>query len=158
MSTLVLVLGAALTSPAQDSKQPNSGSGSNNIASAPSRSENLINPQPQYPVPGENLKAGAKHFLTDMEFWLSLEVLVFGGIVVFVEFLLLKGKGVTAEEALRVYAITVIIIGALFTVTAGFDNVSVAPAFGLLGTVAGYILGRRGSPASEAAEPSREEQ
>jgi len=94
----------------------------------------------------QNARPTAKHFLTDLEFWLSLEVLVFGGAVVFLEFLLLRGRSITAEEALRVYAITIIIIGALFTVTAGFDNISVAPAFGLLGTVAGYILGRRVAP------------
>jgi hypothetical protein len=87
--------------------------------------------------------------LSDREFWLSLEVLVFGAIVILVEYLLLRRAPLTAEEALRVYAITMIIVGALFTVTAGFDNVSVAPAFGLLGTVAGYILGRKTTPAPE---------
>ena len=84
-----------------------------------------------------------RHFLSDREFWLSLEVLLFGGGVIFIEFLLLRQRPLSAEEALRVYAITLIIVGALFTVTAGFDNISVAPAFGLLGTVAGYLLGRR---------------
>jgi hypothetical protein len=101
------------------------------------------------PLPGQ------KYILTSFEFWLSLEVLLFGLLVVFAEFLLLRARNVRPEETLRVYAVTLIIVGTLFAITAGFDNNQVAPAIGLFGTIAGYLLGRR-TP-SERVEPKKEE-
>jgi hypothetical protein len=85
----------------------------------------------------------AKTFLSDFEFWLSAEILLFGLGVVVIEFLLLRKARVTAEEALRVYAVTLIIVGTLFAITAGFDSNQIAPAMGLFGTIAGYLLGKR---------------
>ena len=38
--------------------------------------------------------------------------------------------------------ITLIIISTLFLITAGYSNDQIAPAIGLLGTIAGYLLGR----------------
>jgi hypothetical protein len=87
----------------------------------------------------------AKTFLSDFEFWLSAEILLFGLGVVVIEFLLLRKARVTAEEALRVYAVTLIIVGTLFAITAGFDSNQIAPAMGLFGTIAGYLLGKRSS-------------
>jgi len=98
---------------------------------------------------------GEKHILTSFEFWLSLEVLLFGLLVVFAEFLLLRARDVRPEDTLRVYAVTLIIIGTLFAITAGFDNNQIAPAVGLFGTIAGYLLGRR-TP-SERVELRKEE-
>ena len=85
----------------------------------------------------------AKTFLSDFEFWLSAEILVFGLGVVLIEFLLLRKAKVSAEDALRVYAVTLIIVGTLFAITAGFDSTQIAPAMGLFGTIAGYLLGKR---------------
>jgi hypothetical protein len=42
-----------------------------------------------------------------------------------------------------VYAVTLIIVGTLFAITAGFDSNQIAPAMGLFGTIAGYLLGKR---------------
>lgn len=88
-------------------------------------------------------KGYQKTVLSDYEFWLSLEILIFGFAVIAVQYLLLKNAKVTAEESLRVYAVTLIIIGTLFAITAGFDSNQIAPAMGLFGTIAGYLLGRR---------------
>jgi hypothetical protein len=49
----------------------------------------------------------------------------------------------TSEDALRLYGVTLILVGTLFAITAGFDSQQVGPAMGLFGTVAGYLLGRR---------------
>jgi hypothetical protein len=38
--------------------------------------------------------------------------------------------------------VTLIIIGTLFFITAGFDSTQIAPALGLFGTIAGYLLGK----------------
>jgi hypothetical protein len=45
---------------------------------------------------------------------------------------------------MRAFAITLIIIGTMVLICAGYSNDQIAPAMGLFGTVAGYLLGRRG--------------
>lgn len=111
----------------------------------------LQNPQP--PAPAAGAGPIEKRLLSSFEFWLSLEVLVFGAIVVGVEYVLLRSKRVRPEDTLRVYGVTLIIIGTLFAITAGFDGNQIAPALGLFGTIAGYLLGRK--PPSE--EPRNDE-
>jgi Kef-type K+ transport system membrane component KefB len=86
---------------------------------------------------------GPERILTSFEFYLSLEVLAFGLIVVLLEYFLLRRHSISSEELLRIYAVTLIIIGTLFAITAGFGNLQIAPAMGLFGTIAGYLLGRR---------------
>jgi len=99
--------------------------------------------------------SGGKLMLSEYEFWLSAEVLAFGFAVLVAEFLLLRRAKITAEEALRVYAVSLILIGTLFAITAGFDSNQIAPAMGLFGTIAGYLLGKR-APANTSA-PEEEE-
>jgi hypothetical protein len=89
---------------------------------------------------------------TRYEFWLSFEVLFFGLVVVGVEYLLLRKTVARPEDALRVYAVTLILVGTLFAITAGFDSQQIGPAMGLFGTVAGYLLGRRQPAAAREGE------
>jgi hypothetical protein len=96
--------------------------------------------------------SGGKLILSEYEFWLSAEVLFFGFVVLVAEFLLLRRAKITAEDALKVYAVSLIIIGTLFAITAGFDSNQIAPAMGLFGTIAGYLLGRRVPPKPSAPE------
>ena len=63
--------------------------------------------------------------------------------MIFIEFWLLRRSALRADDVLRTFSLTLIIIGTLFFVTAGFDNNQIAPAMGLFGTIAGYLLGRR---------------
>src|SRR5262245_43858996 len=82
-------------------------------------------------------------FLSSFEGIISILVSIIGFIALMMEFMLLrKIQKLKAEDTLRVYAVTLIVIGTLFFVTAGFDANHVAPAMGLFGTVAGYLLGR----------------
>lgn len=106
------------------------------------------------PPPSSAGAVKAKNFLSDFEFWLSAEILLFGLGVVVIEFLLLRKANVSAEEALRVYAVTLIIVGTLFAITAGFDSNQIAPAMGLFGTIAGYLLGKRSG--SEKADTQQD--
>jgi hypothetical protein len=46
------------------------------------------------------------------------------------------------EDTLRSFALTLVIIGTVFFIVAGFDSQQIAPAIGLFGTIAGYMLGR----------------
>ncbi len=80
--------------------------------------------------------------LSSWEFVLSCEVIAFGTVIVLIEFILLRNRNAPAEDILKVFAVTLVIIGTLFAIVAGFDSRQIAPAMGLFGTIAGYILGR----------------
>jgi hypothetical protein len=98
------------------------------------------------PPPISGSQARHLSMLTDSELQLSLEVMVFGGVVLILEFLLLRRQSpLRAEDTLRVFGVTVILIGTLFAITAGFKSEDVAPAMGLFGTIGGYLLGKKTS-------------
>ena len=77
-----------------------------------------------------------------MEFQLALLVLGFSLIVIALEFYLIKTRRIRSDDAIKFITITLIITSTLFLIAAGYDNNQIAPAMGLLGTIAGYLLGR----------------
>jgi hypothetical protein len=81
-------------------------------------------------------------FLTQRETWAALAVLVFGLLLGFVSLLVMRHRTLPVEEVIRLSAMILIVTGTLFLVTAGYSAEQIAPALGLLGTVAGYMLGR----------------
>ena len=88
-------------------------------------------------------------FLSSREFWLSIIILFFGFIVISAEYALLRNNTATAEEILRIFAVTLIVVGTMFLITASFSNDQIAPAMGLFGTIAGYLLGRKSAHKQE---------
>jgi hypothetical protein len=111
------------------------------------------------PPPVSDNQARKVSSITGTESHLSIQVLLLGVIVVVAEFLLLRKRVVTAEEALKVYAVTLIIVGTLFAITAGYTSQDVAPAMGLFGTMAGYLLGKKSSmPQEEKAATAKGEE
>ncbi len=85
---------------------------------------------------------------------ISAAVLIFGCIIIgLATFLLYKGKN--ADEVLRLFGTIIIIIAAVFLVVAGYTDTQIAPVIGLLGTIAGYLLGRR-SPETTSDHLSEE--
>ena len=83
-----------------------------------------------------------KRILTRFEFWLSLLILAFGATVVLVQYSLLRKRLFDANDILKVFGVTLIIVGTLFLIAAGFGDKQIAPAMGLFGTLAGYLLGK----------------
>ena len=74
-------------------------------------------------------------------------VLGFGFLVAAIAAALLwQGKSHVA--VLRVFGTILILVLAVFLVVAGYDDKQIAPVLGLLGTVAGYLLGSRESASS----------
>jgi len=71
----------------------------------------------------------------------SAVVLTFGVLVLIVTVLMIKW-GSSPESTLRVIGTIVILIMAVFLVVAGYSDKQIAPVMGLLGTVAGYLLGK----------------
>lgn len=87
--------------------------------------------------------ARSDRYLSNPETQLTITVAILGLIALVLESLLLKRvKHLQAEETLRVFALTLIVIGTLFFVCAGFSAQQIAPAVGLFGTVVGYLLGQ----------------
>jgi hypothetical protein len=97
-------------------------------------------------------KNETRQAMTTFEFLLSLIVLFFGLVAFMFEFLLLRRRqNLRSEELLRVVAVSMIIVGTLLAITAGFSSEAIAPAMGLFGTMAGYLLGRADRKESEAS-------
>lgn len=84
--------------------------------------------------------------LSRWEFLLSIIVLVFGLIIISFEIYLIRSRKISSEDAIKFVTITLIITSTLFLITAGYSNDQIAPAVGLLGTIAGYLLGRMQHP------------
>lgn len=75
---------------------------------------------------------------------ISAAVLIFGLIIsLTIGYLLAKGK--QPEHLLRTFGTILIIISAVFLVVAGYSDKQIAPVMGLLGTIAGYLLGKSSS-------------
>ncbi|MGV3586310.1 MAG: hypothetical protein ACO1OF_04855 [Adhaeribacter sp.] len=98
-----------------------------------------------YPEPAETTEVVALP-ITRLEFQLSLYVLAFGILVILLEIYLIRNKNISSEDTIKFVIITIIIVSTLFLITAGYSNDQIAPAVGLLGTIAGYLLGRINSP------------
>lgn len=72
---------------------------------------------------------------------ISSAVLVFGVFTMIIALTMVK-RGTNPEAALRILGTLVILFAALFLVVAGYSDKQIAPVMGLLGTIAGYLLGK----------------
>jgi len=97
------------------------------------------------PPPGATSPAPppASHFLSSTEGELTLVVLGFGVLIVIALTFLLRRTNSSADDAIRAYSVTLILIGTMVLICAGYSNDQIAPAMGLFGTLAGYLLGRK---------------
>lgn len=78
---------------------------------------------------------------TSFEQQMSIFILIFAILVLFMEFLLIFYNKLGNEQGIKIFAVTIIITSGLFLITAGYSNDQIAPVIGLLGTIAGYLLG-----------------
>lgn len=76
----------------------------------------------------------------------SLFILVFGLLMTIIAAFLLTKTTVPSADILRLFTLLVIVTGTLFLVASGYSATDIAPSMGLLGTIAGYLLGRTGTP------------
>ena len=87
--------------------------------------------------------------ISSWEFYLSLVVLGFGALVLVLEVILIWKRKISEDNTVKFIVVTLIITSMLFLITAGYDNNQIAPAMGLLGTIAGYLLGKQESEKKE---------
>jgi hypothetical protein len=81
--------------------------------------------------------------LSSIELWLAGAIIAFGFIVLCMQFILLRRAAPTQpEDVLRLFTVTMIIIGTLALIAIGYSSQQIAPALGLFGTILGYLLGK----------------
>ena len=73
---------------------------------------------------------------------LSVSILLFGAVVIGLA-MHNTPKSSTIEQRLRFFATILVIVMAVFLVVAGYGKDQIAAPLGLLGTIAGYLLGRQ---------------
>jgi NADH:ubiquinone oxidoreductase subunit 3 (subunit A) len=99
------------------------------------------------PIPAIDKKASvytsSKH-LSGQEYNTSSYILLFGVIVLVIEIGLMLLKQVHPQKVIKFSLLTVVLIAALFLVAANYTLTItiISQALGLLGTIAGYLLGR----------------
>ncbi len=92
---------------------------------------------------------------TPFEFWLTCLIGLLG--LAIIGSLIVASRNVTNprfEDIARPVIVITVIISTLILVTVGYSNEQIAPAFGLFGTIVGYMLGRlaQPSPATNAQQ------
>lgn len=80
--------------------------------------------------------------LSSREFIISISILAFGVLTVIAAYILLHHAKVDPQHVIQILALVMIVTGILFLIAAGYNADDIAPALGLLGTIAGYLLGR----------------
>lgn len=82
---------------------------------------------------------------------ISAAVLLFGLLVLI---LAARYMSKASDSHIRLFATMLIVVMAVFLIVAGYSDTQIAPAFGLLGTIAGYLLGKDAS--AKSSEPTGE--
>lgn len=76
---------------------------------------------------------------------MSIYILAYGAVLsLFSGIIAIMTKGWN-QEATKVFTVTVIVTAGLFLMTAGYSSEQIAPMYGLLGTIVGYLLGKANS-------------
>jgi uncharacterized membrane protein len=87
--------------------------------------------------------------LSAMELWGAVGVIVFSLSVTMAAIVLRKVARFSEDGVIRLVALILIVSGSLFLVTLGYSAEQIAPVLGILGTIAGYMLGKESSESRE---------
>jgi hypothetical protein len=91
---------------------------------------------------------------TPYEFWLTCIILLAGLVFAYLAISFLRQvPRQQLESATRAMTILFVIIATMVLITAGYNNEQIAPAFGLFGTIVGYILGRGDKSTQQPTPP-----
>ncbi|HUW44928.1 MAG TPA: hypothetical protein VMW50_03940 [Dehalococcoidia bacterium] len=110
----------------------------------------------------EALVAQQQPTQTDETWWsatnamtISVAVLVFGIFVLLLAAYLIR-IGKSSESVLRIFGTVLIVVVSVFLVVAGYTSTQIAPVMGLLGTIAGYLLGKETTTKTERDQNKEE--
>jgi hypothetical protein len=85
--------------------------------------------------------APAQWWSTTSAMTMSATVLLFGFLTLCLAAYVIR-RGHPWEAVLKIFGMVLIIVLTVFLIVAGYDDKQIAPAMGLLGTIAGYLLGK----------------
>jgi hypothetical protein len=96
----------------------------------------------QAAIPTEGADTSGQPWTPQLVITLSLALLVFGLIICgLTTYLLTRNR--QATDVIRGFSLPLIIVSAVVLVVAGYSNQQISSVIGLLGTIAGYLLGSR---------------
>lgn len=140
--------GAAPATPASETSAPAAQRIPSSEAEAAKASE--VTPEPGSQASAEDLTP--YNPLDTYSFYLTALFIAFGlGVILLQLAAMRRIEHVTADEIARNCAITLVVVASVALLVSGYSSQQVAPAFGLFGTIIGYLLGKAG--AREAAPP-----
>lgn len=84
---------------------------------------------------------------------MSATVLLFGFLTLCLAAYVIR-RGHAWEAVLKIFGMVLIIVLTVFLIVAGYDDKQIAPAVGLLGTIAGYLLGKEVTPVLRTQAPA----
>jgi len=93
---------------------------------------------------------GTQPWTSDLVKFLTISVLLFGLAVIVIMAILVLRKSQTGD-VLRLFTVPMVIVAAVFLVVTGFSNSQITPVIGLLGTLAGYVLGVQSQKAGQSS-------
>ena len=109
----------------------------------PDRLEPQIKPEMIPELLEEYVAVANRGAVTKAAMTLSLGLLLFGIIILGLEITLtLQIAKRWSQSSIRLIGLTLVILAGLFLITAGYSQQQIAPMIGLLGTIAGYLLGK----------------
>ena len=115
------------------------------VAAAFADAAALTSPPPPPPIiPNPSTGGNLSNLLASApyQFWLSCLIVFFGlAIIIGLVWSLMKMGSQRPEDISRPLIVITVIVGSLILVSAGYSNSQIAPAFGLFGTIVGYMLG-----------------
>ena len=93
--------------------------------------------------PAKNTNRSGRSW-SDVETMMTICILAFGVLTLFLQtFICFRLKiEWTPYSILQFYGLTLVIVGSLLLITAGYSDQQIAGVIGLLGTIAGYLLGK----------------
>ena len=147
----ILVLGMLFCFPyfAGSSNQPDA-NGNSTDSAAFTQMYDGSNPPPsqlQKAAGGDIQKK--ESIMDDVDLRNSVLAFTFGLIVMLLILFRVRSKEMEADDFFRLVILSLVIIAAIFLIAVGYSSQQLAPAFGLLGTIAGYLLGRQSTKQKE---------
>lgn len=81
-------------------------------------------------------------FSSNKEFWFGISILVTLIVLIPLLIWIIRKKNIADDLSVKLLLTTIVIVSTLFLVVAGYDDKTIAPAFGLFGAILGYVFGK----------------
>jgi hypothetical protein len=104
-------------------------------------------------LPPNTIPTSTNMFRTSNESLLTILMLTFGVIILGISAFIIYKHGTDLNFLFKYFIIILVIIASVVLMSVGYDKDQVAPAIGLFGTIAGYLLGKADVPPKAANNP-----